>query len=147
MSAKEIAVRHADAKWEGNLREGQGHVALGSGKFSGPYTFESRFGTGTDTTPEELIAAAHSACFAMATSAQLTIAGHPPTSLECTAKVTLADPGDGPMITKIELDLVGVVPGVTEELFLEKANAAKAGCPISKALAAVPEIVLNARLA
>ncbi|MBX3111229.1 MAG: OsmC family peroxiredoxin [Fimbriimonadaceae bacterium] len=147
MSTKEIAVRHADAKWEGNLREGKGHVALGSGKFAGPYSYDSRFGSGPDTTPEELIAAAHSACFAMATSAQLAAAGHTATRLECTAKVTLADPGDGATITKIVLDLVGVVPGVTEAEFLEKAAAAKTGCPISKALAAVPEIVLNARLA
>ena len=146
MSAQEIAVRHADAKWEGNLREGNGHVALGSGNFAGPYSFESRFGKGTETTPEELIAAAHSACFAMATSAQLTVAGHPPTSLECTANVTLSQEGSDFFISKIELNLTGSVPGITEAEFLEKANAAKAGCPISKALAAVPEIVLNAKL-
>ncbi len=147
MSLQEIATRHAESKWQGNLKEGKGSLALGSGKFSGPYSFDSRFGNGSDTSPEELIAAAHSACFAMATSAQLAAAGHPPTSLDCTAKVTLAQEGSDFLISKIELELVGVVPGASEAQFLEAANNAKKGCPVSKALAAVPEITLTAKLA
>ncbi len=138
-----MTTRTSTAEWKGSLKEGAGTMRLGSGAYEGPFTFASRFESAPGTNPEELIGAAHAGCYSMFLSALLSKAGTPPTSIHTTVKVHL---GDGPTIHLIELETVGVVPGLTEAAFLEQAEAAKKGCPVSKALAG-PEIRLSARLA
>jgi osmotically inducible protein OsmC len=141
-----MPVRKANAVWEGTLKEGQGKVALGSGAFEGRYSFGSRFEEAGGTNPEELIAAAHAGCFSMALNAGLGRAGFSPTRVATSAKVHLEKVGEGFQITRIELDNESTVPGIDEATFQDHAEKAKAGCPVSKALASV-EITLNARLA
>lgn len=134
--------RSASAQWNGTLKEGSGTMSLGSGAYTGPFTFASRFESGPGTNPEELIGAAHAGCYSMFLSALLTKAGLKPTRIRTTATVHL---GEGPTINLIELDTEAQVPGLTAEKFAEHAEAAKKGCPVSKALAG-PEIRLNAKL-
>jgi osmotically inducible protein OsmC len=129
--------RTATAHWEGSLMEGSGEVNLQS---SGIGTYAVSWPARTEepggkTSPEELIAAAHSTCFSMALSHALAQAGTPPTSIDTTANVTF-QPGTG--ITGIALSVVGNVPGMTAEQFEEAAQGAKEGCPVSQALKAVP---------
>jgi osmotically inducible protein OsmC len=139
-----MAVSKAHATWTGTLKEGAGTMKGGTGHFSAPFTFVSRFeGASTGTNPEELIGAAQAGCFSMFLAAQLTNAGHPPTSIDTAATIHL---GAGPTITKIELVTVAEVPGVSAELFNEKVDFSKKNCPVSKALASVPEITLTATL-
>jgi len=139
-----MAVSKASATWNGTLKEGNGSVKSGNGAFEAPFTFGSRFeGSGKGTNPEELIGAAHAGCFSMFLAAQLTKEGKPPTSISTSATVTL---GEGPTVTKIELETVAVVPGIDQATFDDKVAFSKANCPISKALAAIPEIVVNAKL-
>lgn len=138
-----MPTRIANAHWEGDFKRGGGTVAVDSGLFEGPYNFSGRFENGTGTNPEELLGAAHAACFAMALSVGLTQAGTPPESLDVEARVTIDQVEGGFGITKIDLDLRGKVPGIDEAGFVEAAAGAKAACPLSKALAAVPEINLN----
>jgi osmotically inducible protein OsmC len=140
-----MAVRNAEAAWEGNLREGKGIVKLGSGAFEGAYSFVSRFEEGTGTNPEELIGAAHAGCFSMALSADLERAGYTAKRIHTMAQVHLETVDGKPTITKIHLDTEAEVPGIDEKDFLEQAEGAKRSCPVSRALADV-EIVLNARL-
>jgi osmotically inducible protein OsmC len=142
-----MATRNGSAVWKGNLKEGAGEVTVGDGVFSGSYSFQSRFEEGEGTNPEELIAAAHAACFSMAFANILAEAGHTADSVSTTAKVQLRPLDGAPTIASIELDVEGSVPGIDEATFTEHAEAAKAGCPVSRALAGVPEITLNARLA
>ncbi len=141
-----MAIRQAHAEWKGNLKEGSGEMALGSGSYKGPYSFVSRFEDGPGTNPEELIGAAHAGCFSMALSAGLGKAGITPNSIRTTAKVHLGNTEAGPTITKIELDVEGDVPGIDQATFQQHAETAKKGCPLSRALASVPEITLNATL-
>lgn len=139
-----MTISKAKASWNGTLKEGKGSVKGTSGFFEAPFTFASRFeGAASGTTPEELIGAAHAGCFSMFLAAQLSNAGHPPKAIDTTASVTL---DAGPLITKIELDLVANVPGVDPKLFAEKVEFTKANCPVSKALGAVGSIVVNAKL-
>lgn len=138
-----MAVRGAEAHWKGTLKEGAGTLRLGSGLYDGPYTWASRFEEGPGTNPEELVGAAHAACYSMFLSALLSGAGYVPTSIDTTAKVHL---GAGPTINKIELATTASVPGLTDADFQNFALDAKAKCPVSKALAAVPEILLDATL-
>jgi osmotically inducible protein OsmC len=126
--------RKADARWEGNLREGRGTIRLGSGAFEGPYSFGTRFQSAPGTNPEELLGAAHAGCFTMALSMMLTTAGHAPTSLETTATVHIDKVGEGFAITGIDLVTRGKVPGQTQAEFQRLAEDAKANCIISKAL-------------
>lgn len=140
-----MPTRTAEAEWKGNLTEGKGSVKLGSGAFDGPYDWRSRSAEGPGTNPEELIGAAHAGCFSMALSAQLTQEGHPPTRIHTTARVHLEKMGDGFAITRIELATEAVVPGILAEQFQQIAEAAKSGCPVSKALAGT-QIQLKARL-
>jgi lipoyl-dependent peroxiredoxin len=142
-----MATRNGSAVWKGDLKGGAGEVTVGDGVFSGAYSFKSRFEEGEGTNPEELIAAAHAACFAMAFSNILSEAGHVPDSVSTTAKVQLRPVDGNPTIASIELEVEGSVPGIDEATFTEHAEAAKAGCPVSRALAGVPEITLNAHLA
>lgn len=133
------------AEWKGDLRSGAGTFTAGD-TISGEYSFKSRFEDGPGANPEQLIAAAHAACFSMALSNILAEAGSPPDSVHTEAAVTLR-PVDGvPTITKISLVTTGKVPGIDEATFIEHATTAKAGCPVSRALAGVPEITLEASL-
>jgi len=140
-----MAVRSAHARWEGPLVGGKGTMDTESGAFSGSYTFESRFQDGAGTNPEELLGAAHAGCFSMALAHGLAEAGHVATSVDTTARVTIKPVEGGFAITEIELLCQAVVPGISESEFQEAAAATKAGCPVSKALSAVP-ITLNATL-
>jgi osmotically inducible protein OsmC len=133
----------ANAVWTGALKEGAGKVKLGNGAFEGDYSFKSRFEDGEGTNPEELIAAAHAACFSMATSGALGNAGIDPESVETQANVTLKMIDGTPTINKIVLDQTVTAPGADEAAVREAAEGAKAGCPVSRALAAVDDIQLN----
>ena len=134
------------AEWKGDLPTGSGTFTAGD-TISGGYTFKSRFEDGPGSNPEQLIAAAHASCFTMALSNMLSQAGNPPDSVQTEATVTLRMVEGVPTITKIALVTVGRVPGIDEAAFAEHAAAAKAGCPVSRALAGVPEITLEASLA
>jgi osmotically inducible protein OsmC len=141
-----MAVRGASAEWKGSLKAGGGTVRLGSGAFEGSYSFVSRFESGAGTNPEELIGAAHAGCFSMALAAALERAGHTPASIQTTSKVHLGTSEAGPTITQIDLEVEGVVPGIDAATFQEQAEGAKKGCPVSRALAGVPNITLKATL-
>jgi osmotically inducible protein OsmC len=145
-----MPTRTARTAWNGTLETGSGQVELTSSKV-GTYdvSFPKRAAddAGGATSPEELVAAAHSACYAMSLSAGIAAAGGTPQSLEVSADVTLgADPAGGFKLTGIVLTVVGEVEGLDEEAFIAQAEAAKAGCPISKALTGV-DITLKASLA
>lgn len=133
------------AEWKGDVPTGTGTFTAGD-TISGGYTYKSRFEDGPGSNPEELIAAAHAACFSMALSNLLAQAGTPPESVHTDATVTLRPVDGAPTITKIDLVTVGRVPGIDAETFVKHALAAKAGCPVSRALAGVPEITLDASL-
>lgn len=130
--------RTGTARWEGDLKQGKGTVALGSGTFSGAYSFATRFGDTPGTNPEELIAAAHAACFSMAFSAGLAGVGFVPTSVDTTATVHLGKTDGGFAITGIDLACRAVAGSISRELLQKTADDAKKNCPVSKALAAVP---------
>ncbi len=140
-----MPVRSAEAEWKGDLKGGSGTVKTETGALDGAYSFASRFESGTGTNPEELIAAAHAGCFSMALSNMLAEHGHEPESVQTRAKVNLDMGEDGPSISRIDLVCRARVPGLDEDHFKEHAEAAKKGCPVSKALAAV-EITLDATL-
>jgi len=142
-----MAIRTADAEWKGNLTEGKGHIKVQSGTLDAPYDFRARTGDGKGTNPEELIGAAHAGCFTMQLSALLGGAGLTATRLHTSAKVHLEKQGAGFAITKIELETEGAVPGLDAAGFQKHAETAKASCPVSKALAGVATVTLNARLA
>ena len=143
-----MADRRAAVTWNGDLMSGSGTIdEVGSGAF-GPldvsWPARSEEASGGKTSPEELIAAAHASCFSMALAGGLAKAGNAPERLQTSAAVTFV-PGTG--ITKIALSVRGTVPGLDAEGFRQAAEAAKAGCPVSQALAGVPEITLDAALA
>ncbi len=134
-----------NAEWKGDLQTGTGTFTAGD-SISGGYTFKSRFEDGPGSNPEQLIAAAHAACFSMALSAGLAQAGSPVESVQTDATVTLRLVDGAPTITKIALVTKGRVPGIDEATFVKQAETAKANCPVSRALAGVPEITLEASL-
>jgi osmotically inducible protein OsmC len=142
-----MATRSAQAGWDGNFTDGSGTMNFGGGAFSGSYSAASRFEEGEGTNPEELIAAAHAGCFSMALALGLEQAGHEPESVETTADVHL-DPaeGGGFEISRIDLHSRARVPGIDADEFQRIAEETKQGCPVSKALAAVGEINLDAEL-
>src|SRR4051812_32314397 len=117
-----MATRNGSAEWKGDLPTGTGTVRVGDGVFEGNYSFASRFEEGEGTNPEELIAGAHAACFAMALSHGLATAGHRPDSVQATAKVHLRNVDGAPTIAQIELDVVGAVPGVDADGFADFAE-------------------------
>jgi len=138
-------VRKASAVWKGSLKEGKGTISSDSGVLSNtPYSFSTRFENAKGTNPEELIAAAHAGCFTMALSAQLGNANLTPESLETTASLSLDKLDAGWTVTKIHLDVTARIPGADKAAFDKAAEAAKAGCPISRLLKA--EITMTARL-
>ena len=137
--------RKASAVWKGGLKDGKGMVSATSGVLSNtPYSFTTRFENAPGTNPEELIAAAHAACFSMALSAQLGAANLTPESINTTATLTMDKLDAGWTITTIQLDVSARVPKADESSFNKAAENAKAGCPVSKVLNA--KITMNARL-
>jgi osmotically inducible protein OsmC len=135
-----------NAEWKGDLRNGSGTFTAGD-SIQGEYSFKSRFEDGPGANPEQLIAAAHASCFSMALSNGLAEAGTPVDSVKTDATVTLRVVDGAPTITSVALTTVGVVPGVDNDAFKAAAEDAKKNCPVSKALAGVPEITLDASLA
>jgi osmotically inducible protein OsmC len=140
--------RNASSTWSGDLKSGKGSVSTQSGALQdAQVTFVSRFENQKGSNPEELIAAAHAACFSMALSANLSGAGHVPDSINTTATVTLRMDQNGPAVTKIHLLVEGKVPGVDEAAFQAAAEQTKTGCPISRLLTpGLEEVSLEARL-
>jgi lipoyl-dependent peroxiredoxin len=141
-----MATRNGSAEWRGDLKTGDGDLTVGDGVFKGAYSFSSRFEEGEGTNPEELIAAAHAACFSMSLGNVMAQHGHPAESVRTVAKVHLRQTDAGPAIQQIELETEGRVPGIDQAHFEEHAEEAKKGCPVSRALAGVEEITLTARL-
>lgn len=138
--------KFGSAHWAGGIKDGKGQISTESGALKAqPYGFNTRFEGVPGSNPEELIGAAHAACFTMALSKILGEAGFTATALDTKATVTLDKVGDGFGITAIRLELHGSVPGTDEATFQKLAETAKAGCPVSKALASVP-ISLKASL-
>jgi osmotically inducible protein OsmC len=138
--------KSGSAKWSGDLKSGKGHVSTQTGVLTDqPYSFATRFEGSKGTNPEELLGAAHAACFSMALSMILGQHDLKADEINTTATVTLAEVEGGFGITKVHLDLTAKIPGATEETFMEAANAAKAGCPVSKLFDT--EITLDAKLA
>ncbi len=141
-----MPIRKAEAEWKGNLIQGSGRLAVGSGALDVPYSFKARFDEGQSATnPEELIGAAHAGCFTMALAAQLSRAGFAPTQIRTGATVALEKIGDAFAITRIELATSADTPGIDDATFQKHAADAKQNCPVSKALAGT-EIRLEATL-
>jgi len=136
-----MALRTSEASWQGTLQAGSGMIRLGSSSYEVSFPLRSEEGKGSD--PVELLGAAHAGCFSMYLSALLSEAGSPPRHVHTTASVHLEA---GPAIRKIELHCEADVPGLDEAKFQELVAMAKRGCPVTKALAAVEEITLSARL-
>jgi osmotically inducible protein OsmC len=138
-------IRKASATWKGGLKSGSGTMTAPSGVMTDAvYSFSTRFEEKPGTNPEELLAAAHAGCFSMALSAELGKAGITPESIRTTAAVTLEKVGDGFSVTSSDLDVTVRIPGGDRAAFQKAADAAKAGCPISKLLNA--KITMNAKL-
>lgn len=135
----------ATAQWQGDLETGRGSFVAGE-TLSGQYSFRSRFENGEGVNPEHLIGAAHAACFSMALASILSDAGHTPDSIDTRAQVTLRLADGQPTITAIALTTSGVVAGIDEQAFQTAAEQAKQGCVVSRALAGVKEITLEATL-
>jgi osmotically inducible protein OsmC len=139
--------RHATAVWNGTLKEGNGTMTVPSGVLKDArYTWAQRFAEDPGTNPEELIAAAHAGCFSMAFSGKLTTAGFPPDRIETTATVTLEKTDAGMSVTKIHVSTRARVPNVSQAVFDEQAEGARAGCPISRLLAPAATITMDATL-
>jgi osmotically inducible protein OsmC len=139
--------KFGSARWSGGLRDGQGTLSTETGSLSDqPYSFAKRFGDEKGTNPEELIGAAHASCFAMQMSAFIEQAGTPARSIEAKSTVTLTVGAAGADITRVHVDVVADVPGISAEQFQEIAERTKAGCPVSKVLAGA-DITMAARLA
>ena len=148
-----MATRNGRAKWTGDLKTGSGELTVGEGAWISAYSGRSRFagvlpgfGDGEGTNPEELLAAAHAACFSMALSLALSGAGHPPSSIHTTARVQLRLVGGAPAIQQIDLSTEANVPGLGQEEFQDHAEQAKTSCIISRALGGVGQISLSATL-
>lgn len=138
MNVPDRMTRGASVRWTGDIARGSGTISVESGVFDAKYSFGTRFAKEPGTNPEELLGASHAACFTMAFTLGLTRAGHAPTAIDTTAHVELSKDGDGFTITKIGLVSTVDVPGLDDAALHEIATGAKNGCPISKALAAVP---------
>jgi osmotically inducible protein OsmC len=142
-----MPARTSKAVWNGDLQNGSGRMVVGNNAYTGEFSFKSRFEEGEGTNPEELIAAAHAGCYSMQLSAMLAAADKNPTSVSTSAHVTLQIVDEKPTITKIALDTVGVVPGLSGEEFTRFAEDAKAACLVTRALAGVETVTLSAKLA
>src|ERR1700732_3425617 len=142
----EMTARNGSAEWHGSVESGSGKIIGGNGVFEGACSYESRFGEAAGTNPEQLLAAAHAGCFTMALANGLSAAGHPPGSLRTKARVRLRNRDGAVTLARIDLETDGDVPGIDEREFQAYAEAAKRDCPVSRALAGIPEIILTARL-
>lgn len=141
-----MLIRKASAQWMGTLKEGSGKFEVGNGRWSAPYSFQTRFGEGEQgTNPEELIAAAHASCYSMALAATLEKSGFIAESVNTTANVRLDTIDNGFAITEIALNVMAKVPGIDDTQFATIADEVKLNCPVSKALASV-KINLTANL-
>jgi len=140
-----MPIRTSTAVWEGSLKDGKGRMKVGAGVYEGPFTFASRFEQGPGTNPEELLGAAHAGCFSMALAGDLSQAGYVPKRISTTARVKIELTPAGFKITRIDLETEAIVEGISEALFLARAEHAKKYCPVSQALAAT-EIGLQAKL-
>jgi osmotically inducible protein OsmC len=138
-----MTARNGSAEWHGSVERGSGTI---NGVFEGAYSYESRFGEAAGTNPEQLLAAAHSGCFTMALANGLSAAGHIPESLRTNARVQLRNRDGAITLARIDLETQGDVPGIDERQFQAYAEAAKRDCPVSRALAGIPEITLTAKL-
>jgi osmotically inducible protein OsmC len=138
--------RTATAEWKGTLKEGEGTMAVGSGAFTGSYTFKSRFEDGEGTNPEELIGAAEAGCFTMQLAHNLSEAGHVPDSVQTQARVHIRNIDGNPTISQIDLVTRARVPGLDDATFQETAKATKDACIISRALAGVSNVTVDATL-
>jgi osmotically inducible protein OsmC len=141
-----MPTRRGHARWEGTIKDGTGTVDFGNGTFKGAYSFGSRFAGGAGTNPEELLGAAHAGCFAMALSLILGEAGFTPDYIDATAHVTVERQGGGFKISKSHIVCKAMVQNIDQATFAKHAEAAKAHCPVSQALAGT-EITLEAALA
>jgi osmotically inducible protein OsmC len=141
-----MATREGSAEWRGDLQQGRGQLTVGDGVWQGEYSFASRFEEGEGTNPEELIAAAEAACFSMALSNVLATNGHTPERVATRARVHLRNVDGEPTLARIDLDVEAQVPGIDEQTFQALAEQARSGCPVSRALAGVPEIEMATRL-
>jgi lipoyl-dependent peroxiredoxin len=138
-----MPIRNSTAVWNGNLTEGKGTMTVGKDWFTGNFTRVSRFENGEGTNPEELLGAAHAGCYSMFLAAILSKSGFVPDEIRTRAEVSIVD---GPLIDRITLHVEAKVPSVDNATFQEHALRAKDGCPVSKALAAVPNIIVDAKL-
>ena len=145
--------RNGSAKWAGDVKTGSGELTVGEGAWTSAYSGRSRFAgalpgfeNGEGTNPEELLAAAHAACFSMALSLGLSDAGHPPSSINTAARVHLRVVGGAPAIQQIDLTTEADVPGLGPDEFQDRAEQAKSSCIISRALGGVGQINLSATL-
>ena len=141
-----MTARNASAEWHGDAATGSGRITVGDGVFEGPYSAQSRFGDEPGTNPEQLIAAGLAGCYTMALSKLLCDAGHAPQSLHTDARVHLRFAEGNVVLSRIDLETEGQVEAVDQDQFREYANQAKAICPVSRALAGIPEITLSASL-
>jgi osmotically inducible protein OsmC len=138
-------LRTANAQWSGDLRSGKGNISTQTGVLSNtPYSFRDRFEDGPNTNPEELLAAAHAACFSMALSLMLQNEGLKADSIQTTCRITLDKEGEGFAIKRSALELTARIPGASQEAFQRAAQNAKEGCPVSKLFDT--EITLDAKL-
>ena len=141
-----MTARNGSAAWHGDLESGSGAIVVGDGFFEGAYSYQSRVGDEEGTNPEQLVAAALAGCFTMGVTALLSAAGHAPESPHTNARVRFRNIDGAPTLTRIDLETEGHVPGVDQQQFQGYADQAKATCPVSRALAGIPEIVLTAEL-
>ena len=141
-----MTTRYGSARWHGDARFGSGTITVGERLLEGSYSHESRFADGSGTNPEQLLAAAHSGCFTMYLASILSAAGHTPASLRTKAHVRLCHVESEPTLTQIELATVGDAPGIDASEFRAYAERAKDECPVSWAVAGIPDIVLTAAL-
>jgi lipoyl-dependent peroxiredoxin len=142
----DMTARSGKAEWNGSVKSGSGTIIVGDAVFEGAYSYESRFGEAAGTNPEQLLAAAHAGCFTMALANGLSAAGHPPGLLRTKAQVQLRNLDGVVTLARIDLVTEGDVPGIDERQFQRYAEEAKKDCPVSRALAGIPEIALTARL-
>ena len=140
-----MAIRNAEAVWDGSLKEGSGKMKFGSGAYEGSYTWSSRFENGKGTNPEELLGAAHAGCYSMSVSSNLGRAGFTPEHIHTRALVTIEPVEGRNKITHIALEMEAKVPAISNEQFMQIAEYAKEHCPVSAALTGVP-ITLSAKL-
>ena len=141
-----MSIRNAETTWEGDLKAGKGDMKVSSGAFNVPFSFGTRFADEPGTNPEELIGAAQAGCFSMFLSAVLSDEGFPPDHIHTEAAVHFGKDDTGPLIEKIILTSKVVASGVSEEKFEELVAISKKNCPISRALAAIPELSVDATL-